>query len=292
MNPDRHLMGSTMHYAAVLGAPISHSKSPVLHKFWLEELNIPGDYFAFNVAPRKLEAAILGLQALGFAGANITIPHKETVVKHCHHLSAGAQAMAAVNCLVYREDGTILGDNTDKLGFLAPLAEVSLSQSTVCILGAGGAARAVVAALVEKDVAEIRVVCRNRAKGEALKALGKQNQIYVLDWHEDMQAMHQALYGAALLVNTTPLGMQGQPALPLGSESLAQLLPEAIVYDLIYAPLKTELLASAQMLGFKTINGLEMLIGQACYAFELFYKVRPITTAEASLKLREKLLSC
>jgi shikimate dehydrogenase len=279
--------------AAVLGWPISHSKSPLLHRFWLEQNDIAGDYFAFPVRPENLKAAIHGLQALEFCGVNITVPHKEQALALCDRVSETARAIGAVNCLVFSENQEIIGDNSDKAGFLEPLVALCFAQNALntlpathaCVLGAGGAARAVVMGLIELGFAHIKLVCRNPEQGAALQLLGTPGQIVVMDW----RALDQALQQAALLVNTTPLGMHGQADLVLDVRALA---PGACVYDLVYAPLQTPFLAQAHVLGFKTINGLDMLIGQAARAFELFYKVKPQRNPQAELALRQRLIAC
>ena len=247
--------------AGVIGWPISHSKSPRIHRFWLEELGIDGDYARFAVAPYQLAEALKGLPALGFSGVNVTVPHKVAVLSLLDRVEPVARAIGAVNTILVR-NRELVGTNTDMAGFLEPLA--GFSAKTAVVVGAGGAARAVLMAMKELGVGHVTLLNRTplRAAG-LLRKLGVPGEARPLD---------SALPAADLLVNASPLGMAGAPPLVL---DLAPLPPAAIVYDIVYAPLETALLRQAGERGLATIDGLAMLIGQAAIAFERFYGVPP-----------------
>jgi shikimate dehydrogenase len=260
--------------AGVMGWPISHSLSPRLHSYWLKENGIDGAYVPLPVSPDNLEHALKALPKLGFRGVNLTVPHKEAAVPFLDHVSDVATRIGAVNTVFVSEDGTLSGTNTDAFGFLENLRrnapQWNETKGPVVVLGAGGAARAVVAALLDLDVVEIRLLNRTTEKAHALaESLG--GPIKIVEWSE----RGEALDGSTLLVNTTTLGMVGQPRLEL---SLAALPKSAIVYDLVYAPLKTELLSAARSLGLSTVDGLGMLLYQAAPGFEGWFGVQPIVT--------------
>ncbi len=269
--------------AGVVGWPISHSKSPIIHGYWLKVLGLTGSYERFAVAPEALENFIRSMPLYGLNGVNITIPHKQAVHQMLHgRLSAQAAQIGAVNTVIYR-DGVACGHNTDSDGFLEPLVNSTLKGKTVCVLGAGGAARAIVAALKLREVSTIAMVTRDLAKATQLLAdMGVNGTAY--SWSDSAGACHDA----ALLVNTTSLGMTGQPPLKITLRTLA---PDAVVYDIVYAPLETSLLRSATERGFKTIDGLHMLIGQAAIAFELFFEAKPPRDAAHDAALRALLLA-
>ncbi len=260
--------------AGVMGWPISHSLSPRLHSYWLKENGIDGAYVPLPVSPDNLEHALKALPKLGFRGVNLTVPHKEAAVPFLDHVSDVATRIGAVNTVFVSEDGTLSGTNTDAFGFLENLRrnapQWSETKGPVVVLGAGGAACAVVAALLDLDVVEIRLLNRTTEKAHALaESLG--GPIKIVEWSE----RGEALDGSTLLVNTTTLGMVGQPRLEL---SLAALPKSAIVYDLVYAPLETELLSAARSLGLSTVDGLGMLLYQAAPGFEGWFGVQPIVT--------------
>jgi shikimate dehydrogenase len=262
--------------AGVIGWPVAHSRSPVLHGHWLARHGIAGAYIPLPVAPGRLPAALRGLAALGFAGANVTVPHKTGALSLVDHATAEARRIGAANLIVVRADGGLEGRSTDGYGFLANLRHAQpgwqAETGPAVVLGAGGAARAVVAALADAGAPSIRLLNRARATAEALAAdIG--GAIEVLGW--DRRAA--ALAGAALLVNTTSLGMRGQPPLPL---DLAALPREAVVTDLVYVPLETPLLATARGRGNPAVDGLGMLLHQAVPSFEAWFGVRPEVTPE------------
>lgn len=256
--------------AGVLGWPVSHSRSPRLHGYWLDKLGIDGAYIPLPVKPEDFTGAVRALATLHFRGANVTIPHKETAYAVCDEVETHARRLGAVNTLVF-EDGRILGSNTDGVGFLANLRQEAPGwrpqSGAAVVLGAGGAARAIVVALLDSGVPEVRLVNRTRARAEEVAtALG--GPIRVLDWGD----WARALSGAALLVNTTSLGMTGHPPLDLDLDPLPS---GAVVNDIVYQPLETELLARARQRAHVTVDGLGMLLHQARPGFKAWFGVRP-----------------
>ena len=258
--------------AGVIGWPVAHSKSPIIHHFWLEKLGLDGDYARFPVHPDRLGAAIGALTALGLRGANITVPHKQAVIPFLDRLHPDAAAIGAVNTVVV-EDGGLVGYNSDAAGFLEPVRravqERGLPPGEALILGAGGAAQAIAYALAGDGFA-VRVVNRDPARARALvRATGGAGDgadaLYDLACHSRPRL---AGAGLNLLVNTTTLGMVGAPPLAVGLDDVTE---GTFVYDIVYVPLETPLLAEARRRGMPAIDGLSMLIGQAAIAFQLFY---------------------
>lgn len=257
--------------AGVMGWPVGHSRSPLLHGHWLRVHDIDGAYLPLAVAPDALGAAVNGLRALGFRGANVTVPHKLAVMPYLDRIDAAARAIGAVNTLVIADDGTIEGRNTDAYGFIESLRAGSPGWTPAAgpavVLGAGGAARAVCWALAQAGVPEIRLCNRSHDKAGALAAdLGAPLQPW--GW----QQRGAALSGAVLVVNTTVLGMDGQPPLDLPLDTLPA---AATVVDIVYTPLETPLLAAARARGNTTVDGLGMLLHQAVPGFEAWFGVRP-----------------
>ena len=248
-------------YAEVIGDPIAHSKSPLIHGFWLDALGIEGDYRRAHVKPEELEAYIADRRAdPDWRGCNVTIPHKVAVMDLIGDPGDVRGTIGAMNTIVRQPDGSLIGTNTDAAGFYAPLAELDLDGAAVAVVGAGGAARAVLFALARAGVGPVTILNRSPLKAMALlAAFGLKGDVVGLD---------APLPPAALLVNSSSLGMTGQPPLDL---DLSPLPEDAIVYDLVYAPLRTGLLAAAEARGLDTVDGLDMLIGQAALAFELFF---------------------
>jgi shikimate dehydrogenase len=260
--------------AGVMGWPVEHSLSPRLHGYWLEQYRIDGAYVPLAVAPDALATALKALPALGFRGVNLTVPHKERALALCHEVDGLARRIGAVNTVVVR-DGTLLGSNSDAFGFLENLKSGAphwrSDAAPAVVLGAGGAARAVVAALVDGGAPEVRIVNRTLSRAEALAAeLGGALSAHGWDRRD------QALSEAGLLVNTTTLGMTGQPPLEL---DLAGLPADAVVTDLVYAPLITPLLAAAAARGNLVLDGLGMLLHQARPGFAAWFGVEPEVTA-------------
>ncbi len=257
--------------AGIMGWPIRHSLSPRLHGHWLRRYDIDGAYVPLAVAPDRLEVALRALPALGLRGVNLTIPHKEPALALVDGLTDAAARIGAVNTVVVGADGRLHGDNTDGYGFLASLRAARpdwrADAGPAVVLGAGGAARAIVAVLLDEGVPELRLLNRTKERAERLAAtLG--GPVRVIDW-EDRAA---ALDGAALLVNTSSLGMHGQAPLEL---DLAALPPTALVTDVVYVPLETSLLAAARARGNLVVDGLGMLLHQARPGFRAWFGVDP-----------------
>lgn len=260
--------------AGVMGWPVGHSRSPRLHGFWLRQYGIDGAYVPLAVPPGRVEQAVRALPALGFRGCNVTVPHKEAVLTALDHIDPLARRIGAVNTIVCNDDGSLTGTNTDGFGFLANLAAEApqwrAGAGPAVVVGAGGAARAILAALVDAGAPEIRLVNRTTARAEALAAdLG--GPLRVVPWAERTAALAEA----NLLVNTTTQGMAGQPAVDL---ELANLPVAALVTDIVYVPLVTPLLAAAQARGNPTVDGLGMLLHQARPGFETWFGRAPEVT--------------
>jgi shikimate dehydrogenase len=260
--------------AGLMGWPVAHSLSPRLHGHWLRHHGIDGAYVPLAVRPERLGQALHALPALGFRGCNLTIPHKEQALPIVDEVSPEAARIGAVNTVVVREDGSLLGRNTDGYGFLASLHQdapgLDLSAGPAVVLGAGGAARAVVAALADAGCPELRILNRTRGRAERLAAeIG--GPIRWCAWDAG------ALAGAVLLVNTTSLGMVHQPPLKLALDDLPR---DSVVTDIVYVPLETGLLARARARGNPVVDGLGMLLHQAVPGFEAWFGVRPEVTPE------------
>jgi shikimate dehydrogenase len=261
--------------AGVMGWPVGHSRSPRLHGYWLAHYGIDGAYVPFPVAPENLERALRALPLLGIAGVNLTVPHKEKALAAMDALTPAARRIGAVNTVIVR-DGKLHGDNTDGFGFIeslkAALPEWRPAAGPATVIGAGGAARAILAALIDAGVQQLCVVNRTEARTEALaREFGC--AIGVTPW----AARDEALEGAALLVNATTLGMAGQPPLEFALDRLPQ---AAAVYDVVYTPLETALLAAARARGNPSIDGLGMLLHQARPGFEAWFGIAPTVTAQ------------
>jgi shikimate dehydrogenase len=260
--------------AGVMGWPIAHSLSPRLHGYWLRHYGLDGAYVPLPVTPERLEEALRALPALGFRGVNLTIPHKEKALAIVDRTSDAARRIGAVNTVVVGEEGELFGDNTDGFGFLANVeggcTGWRAKAGPVVLLGAGGAARAVAVALLDAGAPELRLVNRTRGRAEALAGeLGA--TVQVLGWQE----RDLALDGAALLVNTTSLGMTHQPPLEIALDALPQ---SALVTDIVYAPLETPLLATARARGHAVVDGLGMLLHQGRPGFRAWFGVDPEVT--------------
>ncbi len=262
--------------AGAMGWPIGHSLSPRLHGYWLRKYAVDGAYVPLAVRPEDFAEAVRMLPRLGFAGANVTVPHKEAALAAVDEVAGEARRIGAVNTIVVRPDGSLLGLNSDGFGFMenlrSGLPDWDPGRGPAVVLGAGGAARAVCAALVDGGVPELRLVNRTASRAEALAAdIG--GPIEVVSWSE----RESALGGARLLTNTTTLGMAGGPPLDLALERLP---PEAAVTDVVYAPLRTPLLLAAAARGNPTVDGLGMLLHQARPGFAAWFGVEPEVTDE------------
>jgi len=257
--------------AGVIGSPIAHSRSPALHGYWLQRYGLKGFYIPMDVAQADLAQVLQTLPLMGFVGLNVTIPHKETVLALADIVTDRAALIGAANTLIFRKDGSIHADNTDGAGFIANLRQNAPhwqpQAGPAAVFGAGGAARAVIAALIEVGVPEIRLANRTRARAEALRAdFGA--KVVVHDW---VQAGNM-LEGVATVVNTTALGMVGKPDFRVPLDALS---PKALVTDTVYTPLKTALLIEAEELGCTVVDGLGMLLHQAAPGFERWFGHRP-----------------
>lgn len=257
--------------AGVMGWPVSHSRSPRLQGHWLARYGIDGAYLPLPVNPGDFETVFRALPKMGFSGVNVTIPHKEAALSLADEADDLARRIAAANTIIFREDGSSLATNTDGFGFLMNLQDqVSdwKADAPAVVLGAGGAARAIIVALIDRGVPEIRLLNRTKARAEAIAGeLG--SPVHVLDWTE----REAVLSDAGLLVNTTSLGMKDNPPLEIRLDDLS---PQATVADIIYAPVETDLLISAKARGSRVVTGPGMLLHQAVPGFEAWFGRRPV----------------
>jgi shikimate dehydrogenase len=259
--------------AGVMGWPIKHSRSPRLHGYWIEKYRVDGVYVPLSVNPDELAVALRALRTLGFAGVNLTVPHKELALPVLDHVDPLARRIGAANTIVVRADGTLAGSNSDAFGFIENIRSSALGWSPdapAVVIGAGGAARAVIVALIDEGVRTVRVV--NRTKERAAR-LADEFGIVPVEWG----SWRAALDGAGLLVNTTTQGMAGEPALDV---ELASLPTQAVVNDIVYVPLETPLLAAARRRGNRIVDGLGMLLHQARPGFKAWFGVDPEVTPE------------
>jgi shikimate dehydrogenase len=271
--------------AGVMGAPIMHSRSPVIHNHWLAQHGLAGHYAPLLIAPDRLEAALRALPALGFSGVNLTIPLKEIALPLLDRVDPLARSIGAVNCVVVATNGTLDGYNYDAFGYLASVREADAAWSAdagpATVLGAGGAARAVIAGLLSEGAPEIRLANRTLERAQALAGeFGA--RVRPVRW----EARADALDGAALLVNTTSMGMTGQPPLEIALDALPA---RAVVSDIVYAPLETDLLARARARGLRAVDGLGMLLHQARPAFERWTGIMPAVTPELRARVEATL---
>ncbi len=259
-----------------MGHPVAHSRSPVIHNHWIAQYKLKGSYVLLPVEPSNLHDALKGLKALGFAGCNVTIPHKVEAMKAMDWLHPVAKQMGAINTIVVQPDGALHGFNNDGYGYIQSIkdakADWRADAGPITVLGAGGAARAIVLSLINEGAQEIRLINRTKSKAEHL-AQEFGSVVRVVDWSERANALN----GVAMLVNTTNQGMHGQPELDL---QLNELPTSALVSDAIYIPLETPLLAQAKKRGNATVNGLGMLLNQARPAFQAWFGVLPEITPE------------
>ena len=268
--PDRFLL------AAVMGWPISQSRSPMLHNYWFEKHGLAGSYVPLAIPPERLQAALRALPSLNFSGCNLTIPLKQDAMRIVDQLDITAKRIGAISCVVVRPDGSLAGSNNDCFGFIENLLQDQpgwrADAGPVVVIGAGGGARAVVYGLADRGAREILLINRTHERAKAL-AQEFGGPIKVLAWDD----RHAALAGAAMLVNATSQGMVGNPALDL---KLDRLPPGALVADIIYIPRETPLLAAARARGNRTINGLGMLLHQARPAWKAWFGIETQVTPE------------
>jgi shikimate dehydrogenase len=262
--------------AGVIGMPVAHSRSPTIHNFWLSAHGIRGAYVPLAVRPERLKDALAGLVALGFRGCNVTMPHKQTAMQLLDRVNDTARRIGAVNTIVVEEDGTLSGFNNDGNGFVQSLKDAKpdwrADAGPILLLGAGGASRAVVVALVENGAKAIRIANRTQEKAQAIaEEFG--SVVTTVAWAD----RGAALADVALLVNCTDRGMIGKPALEI---DLTRLNSATLAADLIYTPLETPFLAEARARGCLTVNGLGLLLNQARLAFKAWFGVMPDVTPE------------
>lgn len=268
-------MTADTRHAAIIGHPVAHSRSPLIHNYWLKQLGIDGEYGRRDVPPAEIDLFLANFRASGLVGANVTVPHKEAAFRAAEELDPVAAALGAVNTL-WLADGRLHGANTDVYGFLGNLdaaePEWARSLDEALVLGAGGASRAIIHGLLERGIERVAVVNRTLSRAEALRdQFG--SRVHPVEWRD----LPARLVGKRLLVNTTSLGMKGQPPLDI---DLSTLSPDALVTDAVYVPLETPLLRAAKALGLATVDGLGMLLHQAVPSFERWFGVRPEVTPE------------
>jgi shikimate dehydrogenase len=262
--------------AAVMGWPIAQSRSPVLHNFWLQQHGLRGTYLPLAIPPERLDAALRALHPLGFAGCNLTIPHKQAAMRVIDEIDETAKTIGAVSCVVLRKDGSLAGTNNDWYGFTHNILEFVPDwrgdAGPAVVIGAGGGARAVIYGLLQRGAREIRVCNRTLARAQML-ADDFGAAVRAVAWEQ----RHDALDGAAILVNTTSQGMTGQPPLDLSLERLPQ---SALVNDIVYIPRETPLLVAARARGNRTVTGLGMLLHQGVPAWKAWFGIEPKVTPE------------
>ncbi len=257
--------------AGVIGFPIGHSRSPIMHSYWLKKYGIHGHYIPISLSAPDFVAGIRALPLLGFRGVNITIPHKVSMLGLADSVTDRAALIGAVNTVSFKDDGSMRGDNTDGYGFIQNMRQNAPGwdpkSGPALVLGAGGAARAVISALLSEGVTELRLANRTRQRAELLAdQFGA--KVHVVDWIRASDAVD----GATTIVNTTSLGMQGQPDLIIDLSAAPKF---AVVTDLVYTPLNTPFLESAAALGLHTVDGLGMLLHQGVPGFEHWFGTRP-----------------
>jgi shikimate dehydrogenase len=269
-HPDRFLL------AGVMGWPVMHSRSPMMHNYWFKKHGLAGTYVPLAIRPENLAAALHGLHPLGFAGCNVTIPHKQEAMKIVHEVDTLAKRIGAISCVVVKADGSLAGTNNDCYGFIQAIQQEQpawrADSGPVAVIGAGGGSRAVCYGLAQAGAREIRLVNRTFARAKEIeREFG--GPIRALSWDD----RHEALEGAAMAVNTTSQGMVGNAALDIKLDKLPR---SALAADIVYIPLETPFLAAARARGNRTINGLGMLLNQGRPAWKAWFGIEPEVTAE------------
>jgi len=269
-HPDRFLL------AGVMGWPVMHSRSPMMHNYWFKQHGLAGTYVPLAIPPERLTGALRSLHPLGFSGCNVTIPHKQEAMKIVDEVDALARAIGAISCIVVRPDGSLMGTNNDCYGFIQSVKAEQpgwrADAGPVVVIGAGGGSRAICYGLAQEGAREIRLVNRSLERAKAVaQAFGV--PIRALPWEE----RHDAMEGAAMVVNTTSCGMVGQPALDIRLDKLPK---NTLAADIVYIPLETPFLAAARKRGNRTMNGLGMLLNQGRPAWKAWFGIEPEVTAE------------
>jgi shikimate dehydrogenase len=269
-HPDRFLL------AGVMGWPVMHSRSPMMHNYWFAKHGLAGSYVPLAIRPEGLQPALRALHPLGFAGCNLTIPHKERALTIVDDIDALARAIGAISCVIARPDGSLAGTNNDCFGFIQNVKDElpgwRADAGPIAVIGAGGGSRAVCYGLAREGAREIRLVNRTFERAKAL-ADEFGGPIKPLAWSD----RHDALDGAAMVVNTTSQGMVGQGALDLRLDKLSK---KALAADIVYIPLETPFLAAARARGNRTVNGLGMLLHQGRPAWKAWFGIEPEVTGE------------
>jgi shikimate dehydrogenase len=269
-HPDRFLL------AGVMGWPVMHSRSPMMHNYWFKQHGLAGTYVPLAIPPERLAGALRGLHPLGFAGCNVTIPHKQQAMKLVDEVDALARAIGAISCVVVRGDSALAGTNNDCYGFIQSVKAEQpgwrVDAGPIVVIGAGGGSRAVCYGLAREGAKEIRLVNRTLARAQEIAAQFG-SPIKALPWEQ----RHNALEGAAMVVNTTSMGMVGQPALDIRLDKLEK---SALAADIVYIPLETPFLAAARKRGNRTMNGLGMLLNQGRPAWKAWFGIEPEVTPE------------
>ena len=268
---DKDLNENTIYLAGVIGNPIAHSKSPKLHNYWLSKYKINGFYIPFSVTTENLETSIKSLMALGFSGVNVTIPHKTNVLSFADSITDRASLIGAANTLYFSKSGKIHADNTDGYGFIQniidEIPDYDFYDKTALIYGAGGSARAIASALLSTGVKEVGITNRTRSKAQIISEnLGA--KVSVVDW----RSAPDTITKVDIIINATSMGMVGQPDF---SQPISRAKKTALVVDIVYNPLVTELIKEAKKLKLKTVGGIGMLINQAVPGFEHWFQKKP-----------------
>lgn len=273
--------------AGVMGWPVMHSRSPLLHNYWFRRHDLAGTYVPLAIPPEGLAAALRALHPLGFAGVNLTIPHKQHAMTLVDEVNPVAIRIGAISCVVVRPDGSLVGSNNDCYGFIHNLKQTQpgwrADAGPIVVLGAGGGARAVCYGLLQEGAKEIRLINRTLARANGIAAeFG--SAIDVLTWEE----RHDALSGAVMAVNATSQGMSGQPALDIRLDKLPK---GALAADIIYVPLETPFLAAARKRGNPTLNGLGMLLHQGRPAWKSWFRIEPEVTSELRAMMEKSIVN-
>ena len=259
-----------------MGWPVMHSRSPMLHNYWFGRRGLAGTYMPLAIRPEGLAAALRALHPLGFAGCNLTIPHKQQAMNIVDEVDTVSKCIGAISCVVVRPDGSLFGTNNDCYGFIHNIKQEQpgwrADAGPIAVIGAGGGSRAVCYGLAQEGAKEIRLINRTFARAQAIAAeFG--SPIKALPWEH----RHDALESVAMVVNTTSSGMAGQPALDIKLEKLPS---SALAADIVYIPLETPFLAEARLRGNRTVNGLGMLLHQGRPAWKMWFGIEPEVTAE------------